>query len=487
MKKFLSMLFAIIMVLAMVPLTAFAEDAGAVISDDGVATYAAGEYQGISIPAGSYIIVTVDATASAMKLVVDNGFGYWDWYIQAGMMPVYPSMRGSAEVALEAGSVYSLPIFNTNTEEEIIVGVSAEVNVVSVGTWENPDTLVMGDNVAEIAEGAEMPYFWNWTSIGNGDLYVEIISDLGWSYCVNNVSAGSYGDTHWSDDDPVVMSETIAVSEGDLIEINAITYDGYNPVPAGNVTIFAWFEPGQVEEEEEEEVEQPVITTPETVDYVNVDVPTGYNAAEGDEPVWVDITEEHTAVLGSDGYYHLDSENGPIIIVKMTNDNPYGVDLASIVGEGRMKIPVRNENNTVVAYHNTIEATKAYINAANNGWVYLTSDLIYIFQGYGAAQGWYMQGFSFFLNGVDFNADTAWMLSCATVGSGSEVEETVKGDLNGDGILDDKDVAQLLWHTLFPDAYSIEGNADFNGDGEIDDADVAYLLWHTLFPEAYPI
>ena len=70
---------------------------------------------------------------------------------------------------------------------------------------------------------------------------------------------------------------------------------------------------------------------------------------------------------------------------------------------------------------------------------------------------------------------------------GALEDETVKGDVNGDGILNDEDVAQLLWHTLFPDAYPISGNADFNGDGMVDDQDVAYLLWHTLFPEQYPL
>ena len=63
----------------------------------------------------------------------------------------------------------------------------------------------------------------------------------------------------------------------------------------------------------------------------------------------------------------------------------------------------------------------------------------------------------------------------------------IPGDMDGDGVLDDKDVAQLLWHTLFPESFAISGNADFTGDGVVDDADVAYLLWHTLFPEAYPI
>ena len=61
------------------------------------------------------------------------------------------------------------------------------------------------------------------------------------------------------------------------------------------------------------------------------------------------------------------------------------------------------------------------------------------------------------------------------------------GDMDGDGVVDDSDVARLLWYTLFSDAYEIKGDADFNHDGAVDDADVAYLLWYTLFPELYPI
>ncbi|MBO5130341.1 MAG: hypothetical protein J6B95_08370 [Oscillospiraceae bacterium] len=34
--------------------------------------------------------------------------------------------------------------------------------------------------------------------------------------------------------------------------------------------------------------------------------------------------------------------------------------------------------------------------------------------------------------------------------TGNGSDETVAGDMDGDGALDDKDVAQLLWHTLFP-------------------------------------
>ena len=74
---------------------------------------------------------------------------------------------------------------------------------------------------------------------------------------------------------------------------------------------------------------------------------------------------------------------------------------------------------------------------------------------------------------------------CAICGCGGTA--AVPGDMDGDGKVSDADVARLLWHTLFEDAYEINGDADFNKDGTVDDQDVAYLLWHTLFPEQYPI
>jgi len=61
------------------------------------------------------------------------------------------------------------------------------------------------------------------------------------------------------------------------------------------------------------------------------------------------------------------------------------------------------------------------------------------------------------------------------------------GDLNVDGSVNDDDVILLLWHTLLPDMYPIQGEADFNADNSVNDEDVIYLLWHTLLPDMYPL
>lgn len=68
-----------------------------------------------------------------------------------------------------------------------------------------------------------------------------------------------------------------------------------------------------------------------------------------------------------------------------------------------------------------------------------------------------------------------------------EWSQSSDGDLTGDAVVDNEDVAYLLWYTLFPEDYPVSANVDFNGDGIVNNKDVEYLLWYTLFPEDYPI
>lgn len=73
------------------------------------------------------------------------------------------------------------------------------------------------------------------------------------------------------------------------------------------------------------------------------------------------------------------------------------------------------------------------------------------------------------------------------LGSPAGEDSRTSGDLNGDNQTNNLDVEYLLWHTLFPDTYSVSANADYNKDSLVNNLDVEYLLWHTLFPETYPV
>ena len=71
--------------------------------------------------------------------------------------------------------------------------------------------------------------------------------------------------------------------------------------------------------------------------------------------------------------------------------------------------------------------------------------------------------------------------------SAKAIGTAVEGDLDGNRLVDNKDVEYLLWHTLFPEDYPVYVDADFNVDDVLNNQDVEYLLWHTLFPEDYPL
>ena len=73
---------------------------------------------------------------------------------------------------------------------------------------------------------------------------------------------------------------------------------------------------------------------------------------------------------------------------------------------------------------------------------------------------------------------------------GAEKTITVRytpGDMDCDGVVDNRDVEYLLWYTLFPEDYPLLVEADYDANGAVDNLDVEYLLWHTLFPEDYPV
>ena len=65
--------------------------------------------------------------------------------------------------------------------------------------------------------------------------------------------------------------------------------------------------------------------------------------------------------------------------------------------------------------------------------------------------------------------------------------DQVAGDMDGNGVINDRDAVHLLFHFYFPDDYAIVGNSDVNGDGTFNDRDAVYLLFHYYFPTDYPL
>ena len=164
--------------------------------------------------------------------------------------------------------------------------------------------------------------------------------------------------------------------------------------------------------------------TVEYVDYVNKHTPDSSNhlvLGEGEELVPVDITVPQTAVLGSDGFYHLGTADGPILYMDLIGA---GVDMAGFYYSGMPAIHLRGQlfdadGNRIAAY-NFLNSFKAYIDDSDDNGIYpMTEDLAIFMKAYGGVNGWFNPMFSPFAAVQDgCDADSAWLVACSYIPSG---------------------------------------------------------------------
>ena len=215
--------------------------------------------QMIVIPAGGYAYGTVDITTGATYNVVAFSAVSDNWNIGLFRMFAQAADEGGAYVAslslegmtpMTTGGMEELTItyYNASEEEAYITTYLEEIVTEEVvGTWDNPDTLVLGENVAQIAGGTD-PYFYNYTAEQDGILTLAIESSVGgWFYTINNMTAGKYGDEVTSVDG--ANPAEIEVTAGDELQIIVNTYDAANPyeAPAGTVTVNASYKTAEPE------------------------------------------------------------------------------------------------------------------------------------------------------------------------------------------------------------------------------------------------
>lgn len=140
-----------------------------------------------------------------------------------------------------------LPVVVNGPFEPMLMAITGDGEyhitfVYPTGHQMNPAALVLGQNSAQRAAG-DTEYYYTWTAMADGKLTVTMDASAQWVYCLNNVTAGTFGDTHWSDDETPVVSETVDVKAGDQISLTVNTYDPADAFtsPAGTVTFTAAF------------------------------------------------------------------------------------------------------------------------------------------------------------------------------------------------------------------------------------------------------
>ncbi len=176
---------------------------------------------------------------------------------------------------------------------------------------------------------------------------------------------------------------------------------------------------------------------------------------------------ENSAVLGEDGFYHLDSEEGPILYAKL-NDSM--LSLADAVQYGRVVALIYDENGKAIEKIDYNEAFNEYLLCSDDGVYPLTEDIITIYKEMGRTNEWY--GEDGWIGGAEADA---WMFACYYLSDSNGL-----GDVNSDGAIDQYDYILVKRH-YFETRYLTEEEmalADVNADGEVDQFDYILIARH---------
>ena len=162
------------------------------------------------------------------------------------------------------------------------------------------------------------------------------------------------------------------------------------------------------------------VTDMEAEEYVPAVSPVQQTLSLSGTMTYVDLTGSASVVKGTDGYYHLNSADGPIVYVNLGKDARYisfynMLGISGIGGTSFSKV-FYDENGTAVKKEEYTKSMIAYTKAVDSktGLYPLNDDLIYMIQNGGEYKGWWDSENGNYLFGEVTNLNTAiaWMFAC---------------------------------------------------------------------------
>ena len=250
MKKVLSILLVLTMLISTVSVVVFAEAADlGTYENPYLLDNTATEATTVNIPAESGVYVKVNnCNGSVVNATEASSQDYFFWYCRQ-------TYTAATELTMVTGAD-TFQIQNNGTEALTIKLTLTGGGEIQYGTIDNPEEITLEVNPYGGALGAyvEAPleagnegHWYSLTAPADGifmigaGAYDADYNDVGWIFFVNNITKGSYGDNHYSDDAEPVWYEEVAVSEGDELQIFVATYDPANmwsnPEGTANVNV----------------------------------------------------------------------------------------------------------------------------------------------------------------------------------------------------------------------------------------------------------
>lgn len=152
---------------------------------------------------------------------------------------------------------------------------------------------------------------------------------------------------------------------------------------------------------------------------------SAYTLPEGAVVKEFDLTASYNLVLNTnDGFYHLDSADGPLVLVRLAEPSKYLDSFKTILENTAIRRYFFDDNGGFVRKEEYSNCVLEYIERADeDAGVYpLTEDLKYIIQQHGGYAGWFDRDSGQYLfvdaNGqplAGINADTSWLFMCCYI------------------------------------------------------------------------
>ena len=155
---------------------------------------------------------------------------------------------------------------------------------------------------------------------------------------------------------------------------------------------------------------------PWTVPMPTADMLKPYEGITDGKLTDLDVTNPAlTVVLGEDGYYHLNTVDGPVVFIRLSSANPYMADFKTICDTTRICAYLYNEDGSFNRRESFNEMVLEYLTVANeDGVVPMNEQLAYMVKTAGDYMGWWN-----FSDNLDIFGDkivdpaVAWLFACA--------------------------------------------------------------------------
>lgn len=152
---------------------------------------------------------------------------------------------------------------------------------------------------------------------------------------------------------------------------------------------------------------------------------TAYTLPEGAVMKEFDLTASYNLVFNEkDGFYHLDSADGPLVLVQLTEPNKYLDSFKTILDNTAIRRYFFDDNGEFIKKEEYSNCVLEYLNYVDeDAGVYpLTEDLKYIIQQHGGYAGWYDRdgGQYLFVDGngnplAGINEEISWLFTCCYI------------------------------------------------------------------------